>query len=221
MFRVKICGITSVADAATVARAGADAVGLNFYSESPRSVDVRQAQEISGALAKRVRRVGIFVNSAVAEVVRIFDQVGLDVIQLHGDEPPDMLASLSPRPVIRAFRCRDAGFGPLIDYVGACRRSGCSLEAVLIDAYQPGSYGGTGKVADWSRVPELMKELPDMPVILAGGLGPENVAEAILTARPSAVDTASGVELSPGRKDEELVRGFVDNASAAFAQLAG
>jgi len=219
VFRVKICGITSVADATTVVRVGADAIGLNFYSKSPRSVDVPQAQEIVGALPNGVTRVGVFVNSPAAEVAQIFDQVGLNVIQLHGDEPPEMLALLSPRPVIRAFRCRDVGFGPLFEYVGACRLGGYSLEAVLIDAYQPGSYGGTGRVADWSRVPELRKELTDMPLILAGGLRPGNVAEAIRIARPSAVDTASGVESSPGRKDEELVRGFVINATTAFARL--
>jgi phosphoribosylanthranilate isomerase len=166
-----------------------------------------------------VRKVGLFVNSPAAEVVQIFDQVGLDVIQLHGDEPPEMLALFQTRPVIRAFRCRDSGFAPLIEYVNACRLGGYSLEAVLIDAYQPGRYGGTGRLADWSRVPELTKELIDMPVILAGGLRPDNVAEAIRIARPAAVDTASGVESSPGRKDEELVRGFVNNASAAFARL--
>jgi len=219
VFRIKICGITSVADATTVARTGADAIGLNFYSKSPRCADLRRAEEVAMALPTGVRKIGLFVNSTAAEVVRVYEHLGLDVIQLHGDEPPEMLALLRPRPVIRAFRCGDAGFGPLFEYMNECRLHGYSPQAVLIDSYQPGRYGGTGQVTDWTRIPELRKELANIPVILAGGLRPENVAEAIRVARPTAVDTASGVESSPGVKDEDLVREFVNNATAAFDRL--
>ncbi len=216
MFRVKICGITDVHDAIAVANAGADAVGLNFYEGSPRFVTQSQARQIAAALPTHMAKVGVFVNSPADEVARLCDEVGLDVVQLHGDEPPKILGMLAPRVIVRAFRCGESGFEPVIDYVGRCREAGHAPAAVLVDAYQPGSYGGTGAVVDWHQVPELAIRLPDTPIVLAGGLRPENVAEAIRVAHPAAVDTASGVESSPGRKDPNLVRDFVRNALAAF-----
>lgn len=199
-----------------VGRAGADAVGLNFYAGSPRHVTLGQAREIAAALPGNVTKVGVFVNSTAGEVARVFDEVGLDIVQLHGDEPPEMLSSLAPRPVVRAFRCRESGFQPLVEYLERCRDMGSAPAAVLVDAYQPGSYGGTGEVVDWAAVSELAKDLSDIPIVLAGGLRPENVAEAIEVARPSAVDTASGVESKPGRKDATRVSAFVRNALASF-----
>ena len=216
LFRIKICGITNIEDAIAVADAGADAIGLNFYSGSPRSVTPSQAQQIAAALPSKMTKVGVFVNSPADEVARLCEEVGLDVVQLHGDEPPEILGMLAPRVIVRAFRCRESGFESLIDYVGQCRDAGHAPAAVLVDAYQPGSYGGTGAVVDWHQVPNLAHELPDTPIVLAGGLRPENVAEAIRDARPAAVDTASGVESSPGRKDPKLVREFVRNALVAF-----
>ncbi len=219
LFRVKICGIANVQDAVTVAGARADAVGLNFYTGSPRYVTPDNAREIAAALPSNVAKVGVFVNSPIDEVANLFDQVGLDIVQLHGDESPEMLSSLAPRPVVRAFRCRESGFQPLIEYVSLCRDMGHAPMAVLVDAYQPGSYGGTGAVADWAAVSELAQDLADMPIVLAGGLRPENVAEAIRVARPAAVDTASGVESSPGQKDAERVGKFIRNALASFDLL--
>jgi len=216
LFRVKICGITDVREAIAVANAGADAVGLNFYEGSPRFVAPNQARQIAAALPMDMAKVGVFVNSPVDDVARLCDEIGLDVVQLHGDEPPEIVGLLAPRAIIRAFRCQESGFEPLIDYVGQCRDAGHAPAAVLVDAYQPGSYGGTGAVVDWHQVPELAHKLPDMPIVLAGGLRPENVAEAIRVARPAAVDTASGVESSPGRKDPNLARDFVRNALVAF-----
>ena len=216
MFRVKICGITNVEDAIMVANVGADAVGLNFYTGSSRHVTRGQAEEIAAALPSNVAKVGVFVNLPADEVAEISDQVGLDIVQLHGDEPAESLSQLAPRIVVRAFRCRESGFQPLVEYLGLCRDLGHTPAAVLVDAYKPGSYGGTGAIVDWAAVSELAKELPDMPIVLAGGLRPENVADAIRVARPSAVDTASGVESSPGRKDANLVGEFVHNALASF-----
>jgi phosphoribosylanthranilate isomerase len=216
LFRVKICGITNVQDATMVGRAGADAVGLNFYTGSPRHVTPVKAREIAAALPSNVVKVGVFVNSPAGEVAGVFEQVGLDIVQLHGDEPPEILSLLARCPVVRAFRCRDSGFRPLIEYLDRCRHMECAPAAVLVDAYQPGSYGGTGAVTDWAAVSGLTKDLPDMPIVLAGGLQPENVAEAIRVARPSAVDVASGVESGPGRKDAERVSEFVRNALASF-----
>ena len=219
MFRVKICGITSVPDAIAVDRAGADAIGLNFYAPSPRSVTPIQAREIAAAVPSHIAKVGVFVNSTASDVADVFEQVGLDVVQLHGDEPPDMLSLLAPRPVVRAFRCRESGFQPLMDYLDRCRDLGHLPAGVLVDAYQPGSYGGTGAIVDWTAVSELVKDLPDMPIVLAGGLRPENVAEAIRMASPAAVDTASGVESSPGKKDAKRVSEFVQSALASFDAL--
>lgn len=219
LFRVKICGIANVQDALMASRAGADAVGLNFFTESPRHVTPARAREIAASLPGHVSKVGVFVNSTAVEVAQVCDEVGLDIVQLHGDEPPAMLGLLAPRVVVRAFRCRESGFQPLIEYVASCRGMGHAPAAVLVDAYQPGSYGGTGAVVDWAAVPELAEDLPGMPIVLAGGLRPENVAEAIRIARPSAVDTASGVESRPGEKDARQVNEFVRNALASFDRL--
>lgn len=213
---MKICGVTNIEDAIMVAETGADAVGLNFYTESSRHVALEQAEEIAAALPSNMAKVGVFVNSSCDEVADVSDRVGLDIVQLHGDEPPEALALLAPRTVIRAFRCREKGFHPLIEYLGLCRNLAHTPAAVLVDAYKPDSYGGTGTVVDWTAVSELARDLPDMPIVLAGGLRPENVAEAIRVARPAAVDTASGVESSPGRKDPKRVGEFVRNALASF-----
>jgi len=194
-------------------------VGLNFCRESPRYVEPDLAGYIAAELPAGVVRVGLFVNAA-AEVVReTFDGVGLDLIQLHGDEPPEFLAELGDRPVLRAFRCRGSDLAPVRQYLDRCRQLACSPKAILLDAYQPGKYGGTGKVVDWNVVASAHEELGPIDIVLAGGLTPENVAAAIQTARPAAVDTASGVESSPGVKDPALTDAFVANARAAFAAI--
>jgi phosphoribosylanthranilate isomerase len=219
MFRVKICGITTVDDARAVARSGADAVGLNFYAPSPRSVGLDRARQIVQALPTDVVKVGLFVNAPHGDICRTFDEAELNLIQLHGDEPPEFLTRLGDRPVMRAFRLGSAGLQPVADYLEECRQLGCLPRLILIDSSTEGAYGGTGRVADWTVVSRYPFRDWQPPLVLAGGLTPENVAQAIGTARPTAVDTASGVELSPGRKAEALVRQFVQAARNAFGSL--
>jgi phosphoribosylanthranilate isomerase len=216
MFRVKICGITSVVDAEAVAAGGGDAIGLNFYRQSPRFVTRAVAEEVAARMARRVCRVGLFVNSPAAEVCRTFDDLRLDLIQLHGDEPPEYLAELGCRPAMKALRVTGSDVGYVTTYVDECHRLGCRPAAVLLDAYRPGQFGGTGTTVDWAAIRSLKERLVEIPLVLAGGLGPENVAEAIRAAQPDAVDVASGVESAPGVKDPAKVVALVQAALAAF-----
>jgi phosphoribosylanthranilate isomerase len=219
VFRIKICGITTSEDAQRAAEAGADAIGLNFYRPSPRFVSLARAREIAKSVSPDVMTIGLFVNADRSVVLETADAVGLDMIQLHGDEPPSFLQQVAVRPLIRAFRCRDAGLAPATEYVEHCRAAGQSPEAVLLDAYAPGKYGGTGECLDWHAVRGAGDRVGGLPVVLAGGLVPENVGEAIAIAEPAAVDTASGVEVTPGRKDPYKLRRFVTQARAAFDRL--
>jgi phosphoribosylanthranilate isomerase len=220
MFQIKICGITSPEDALAAAAAGVDAVGLNFFPGSPRCVTPAQAQQIAGGLPVGVARVGVFVNAGEAEIRAVAAQVPLDWVQLHGEEPVELLAGLQPWPVVRAFRCRTESDRDLVEYLGQARRHGCLPAAVLLDAYDPAARGGTGQVLDWPGVAGLRPQLLGLPLILAGGLTPENVGRAIRQSRAAAVDTASGVERAPGRKDARRMQDFVRAARAAFADLA-
>lgn len=199
-----------------VVRAGADAVGLNFCPASPRYVPLQQAQRIAAGLPAAVVKVGVFVNAAARDICRTFDEAGLDLVQLHGDEPPQFLAHLQGRPVVRAFRLGAKGLQPVADYLEECRRLGCLPQMALIDSHVKGAYGGTGRPADWSIVAAYPSQDWHPPLVLAGGLTPENVAEAIRTVCPAAVDTASGVESEPGRKANVLVERFVTAADGAF-----
>ncbi|MDQ7801758.1 MAG: phosphoribosylanthranilate isomerase [Armatimonadota bacterium] len=194
MTRVKICGICTEAAALAAAEAGADAVGFVFYPGSSRYVSPERAAQLSRLLPPFVVRVGVFVNAPVAVVERISDQVGLDLVQLHGDEPPEVCAR-APRRVIKAVR---------VEGTEALRRAAeYPACAVLLDAYVPGRYGGTGRPFDWSLLCQI-----DRPVILSGGLTPENVAEAVRRVRPYAVDVSSGVE-TDGEKDPRRIEAFV------------
>jgi phosphoribosylanthranilate isomerase len=231
MFRIKICGITTVEDAVAVAEAGADAVGLNFYPDSKRCVPIPRALMIANALGKTVVKVGVFVNAKADQVCQTFDHVGLDLVQLHGDEPPYFLRQLGGRPAVKAFRLGqedvyfDLGQQDLYTvgrYLGECRDMKCMPRMTLVDANVEGAYGGTGQVADWEALKTYQPtrvEDPIPPLVLAGGLTPDNVAEAIRTVRPAAVDTASGIESSPGHKDRALVERFVQSARQAFEGL--
>ena len=219
MFRVKICGLTSAEDARMASAAGADALGINFYPKSQRFVDVERAIEIVKAVPHSMARVGLFVNATDDEVCRAYDHLSLDFIQLHGDEPPEYLLALGGRPVIRAFRFGPSGMQPILEYLSDCRTPEVNLQAVLIDAYEPDRYGGTGQVADWGRLHAERGQLGDLPLILAGGLNDKNVAEAIRTVRPHAVDTASGVEHAAGCKDADLMQAFVQTSGRAFSTL--
>ena len=249
MFQIKICGITTPEDALLAAEAGADAIGLNFYEQSPRYVTPERAKEIVDAVRARfdigrVTIVGVFVNSdanriwSVLGAVKLGDRHSGSGIQLHGDEPPDLVRVLystcegpfrfefAPADnmhgrvvLIRAFRCDGPNFDSIKTYLRECLDGDEGLHAVLIDAHVQGAYGGTGKHLDWTQIHNSLSKLLIKPLILAGGLTPENVAEAIATARPDAVDVASGVESSPGKKDEGKVRRFIAEARRAFAEL--
>ena len=219
MFRVKICGLTSAHDAEVISRTKADAIGLNFYAKSPRCITTEQALRVVQATPSRVARVGLFVNATDDEVCTAYDHLGLDFIQLHGDEPPEYLLALGGRPVIRAFRLGPSGLAPILRYLEACSLPEVNLQAVLIDAYDPARYGGTGETADWNQLAEQRAMLGALPLILAGGLDAANVAEAIVTVRPDAVDTASGVENDPGEKDPQQVAAFAEAAYEALASI--
>lgn len=219
MFRIKVCGVTTEEDAAVVAAAGADALGLNFYPSSPRYVSRQVAESIAACLPKGVVKVGLFVNAPCEEVGATFDVLGLDLIQLHGDEPAEYLAELAGRPVVRAFRVAPGGLSEVAQYLHQCRRLGCLPRLCLMDSYQKGQYGGTGHRSEWADLRQYPFEAWNPPMVLAGGLTPENVAQAIQTARPHAVDTASGVESSPGRKDPMLVQRFVEAATRALDEV--
>jgi len=196
--RSKICGITRAADALVAVEAGADAIGLVFYSKSPRAVSIAQAREIIAALPPFVTTVGLFVNASRCEINETLDAVALDVLQFHGDEMPADCEGFH-RPWYKALRVR-AGNDIRAE---AARYAGAS--AVLLDTFVDGVPGGTGEMFDWSLVPA---DLPK-PLILAGGLTPQNVQQAIERVRPFAVDVSGGVELSKGVKDAARVREFI------------
>ena len=285
MFTVKICGITSVEDALAVAAAGADAIGLNFYRPSSRYIAEAQAREIIAALPPGIVKVGLFVNADAEHMCRMFDELGLDLLQLHGDEPPSMLEKLGGRRVMKAFRVhtksgdiaamirkrfqelpvdielpvdmditefheiairdvssqynmgeRPAESGPpssakpdktkdelnsVVRYISECDRLGHLLRFVLLDAKVGAEYGGTGALADWPTARRYVQTVNYPPLVLAGGLTPDNVAAAIRATGASAVDTASGVELSPGKKNPAAVKKFVEAAKKAFAPHPG
>jgi phosphoribosylanthranilate isomerase len=216
MFQIKICGITNVADAEAAVAAGADAIGLNFYAPSPRSVTRAAAADIAKVVGDRVCKVGVFVNAPVDEIIATSDELGLELIQLHGEEQPDVLRKFAPRPVMKAFRIGPYGLLPLRAWLEDCTSISLFPQSVLIDAFQPAKFGGTGVVADWSKAAAYVRTPSVPPLVLAGGLTPENVAEAIHAVRPAAIDTASGVESAPGVKDAAKMRAFVAAARQAF-----
>lgn len=208
---IKVCGITTVEDGVQCAEAGADAVGFVFFPMSPRRMNAERAAAVARALPPFVLRVGVFVNAAPGEMARVADAVGLDLLQLHGDEPPEAFDRL-PRRALKAVRV-GKGFAPreALDYEG--RAAG-----LLVDTRSPGDTlmpGGTGRTFDWSLVGEVRAR--SRFLVLAGGLGPENVADAVAAVRPDAVDVSSGVEALPGRKDLRLVRAFVEAVRSAEA----
>lgn len=200
MVKVKICGITTIEDALTAVEAGADALGFVFYDKSPRCVEPDKAAGIIRALPPFVTAVGLFVNADIDFLNSTAECCGLDLIQLHGDETPDF-CSLVNRRVVKVFRIRDAqSLDPMKDY---------RVAGYLLDAYSPQIYGGTGLTFNWDIARDAKKH---GPIILAGGLTPDNVREAVDAVRPYAVDVSSGVEAAPGRKDPDKVRKFIENA---------
>lgn len=217
MFQIKICGVKRVTDALAAAEAGADAIGLNFHSGSPRAVELDVAEAIVEALPKHVARVGVFVNADAAGVRKAAERLKLDFVQLHGNEPPEVAAELGDLRVIRAFRLGPAGWTPLLDYLAECRRLHAAPAAVLVDASRPGMFGGTGQTVDWQIARAFHELRLGLPLVLAGGLTADNVGAAIIAVAPAAVDTASGVESQPGVKDSAKIAAFISRARGALA----
>jgi phosphoribosylanthranilate isomerase len=214
MTRVKICGITSIVDARAACEAGADVLGLNFYSKSPRAVSLARAIEIRAEIPVQVQVqvFGVFVNADPAVIMEVFRAARLDAVQLHGDEPSAAVAQLAgTMPVFKALRV-----GP--DFSAAALEKYPDAFGFLFDAADgaPGQYGGTGRLADWGVAQQAAR---GHRIILAGGLTAENVAAAILQVRPYGVDVASGVESAPGTKDHPQLREFVREARRADQQL--
>lgn len=218
-FKIKICGITNPVDAAIAVDAGADAIGLNFYRGSKRHVSTAAAREIVDVAQLHAASIGVFVNHAANVIRETCDATGITWIQLHGDEPPEFLREIDQDfRVVRARRIDEGGMAAIVEDLQACSDlSGRRPEAVLIDAATPGQFGGSGHTVDWTQLSDHRARL-GLKLVLAGGLTPDNVAEAIRIARPHAVDVASGVESSPGKKDRAKVRDFVAAANAAFAE---
>ena len=205
--RVKICGITNLADAQAAVEAGADALGFNFHRKSPRFLAVSAAAKISKRLPPFIMRVGVFVNAPEELVTRAISECGLGLLQFHGDEPPEFCAQFGLMSM-KAFRIRDAeSLKELPKY---------PTEAWLLDAYSSEARGGTGHKFNWDLALEAQKF--GRPFFLAGGLTPENVARAVRQVRPFGVDVSSGVESSPGKKDPKKVRAFIQAAKQATAE---
>lgn len=196
--RIKICGITNLEEALLAADLGADALGFIFYPPSPRSVEPQAAKAIIAQLPPFVTTVGVFVDEDAATVKELAAAAGLDWLQLHGKETPEYCRSLDRR-VIKAFRIRDeSSLAELTSYQDI-------VQALLLDTYKKGQVGGTGETFNWDLA---LKAKQSGPIILAGGLTSENVAQAIAVAHPQAVDVASGVEAAPGKKDPEKLKAF-------------
>ncbi len=202
--RVKICGITNIEDALDASACGADALGFVFYPGSVRFVDPDRARKIIAELPPLVTTVGLFVNEQPARICEMVDFCGLDTVQLHGDEEPNQCCYPSCR-VIKALRLKETMPDELF--------ASYSVAALLLDAYVPDQFGGTGHCCDWEQAAAIAAQ---HRVILAGGLNPENVAEAVRQVRPYGVDVSSGVEKTPGKKDPEKVARFIRMAKEAF-----
>ena len=230
LFHVKICGVTTPADARLAVAAGADAIGVNFVAGSPRRVDAAAARAVAEAVPEGVLVVGVFAGMPPAEVAAIAREAGLGAVQLHGhlagpgSDPPEACAALAALlaglPLIRAVRVEADGLVAARRWLAAAAALGAAPALALVDApaprdADPGVLGGTGRRADWGA---LAAEPPlGLPWALAGGLDPDNVAQAIRVTGAAAVDVASGVESAPGRKDPTRLEAFVAAARAAFA----
>ncbi|MBC3862309.1 phosphoribosylanthranilate isomerase [Undibacterium jejuense] len=207
--RIKVCGITTVADVKMVTVAGVDALGFVFYPPSPRYVNPMQAAELLRAMPPFVISVGLFVNVSETELREIVAQAPVQLLQFHGDETPQQCASLAAavnRPFLKAFRVKpDTNANDLLEWEAAYRAASPLFHGLLLDTFVEG-YGGSGKVFDWSLIP---KELAPR-VVLSGGLSVHNATGAVSQVRPFAVDISSGVELAKGIKDESKVHAFIN-----------
>lgn len=201
---IKICGITNLDDAMAAAEAGANAVGFMFYEPSPRYVSIEAAERIASQLPPWVMRVGVFVNADTKYVVTAMTRCILQMLQFHGDEPPEFCRQFGAMSM-KAFRIKDADSLHLLP----CYHT----DAYLLDSYVAGKHGGTGEKFNWDLALQA-KEL-GRPIFLAGGLTPDNVADAVRTVRPFGIDVSSGVESAPGRKDHVKIRDFIQAARSA------
>ena len=200
--KVKVCGITNGEDALAAVESGADALGFIFYEKSPRYVVPAIAGQIIAELPPLVMSVGVFVNEGLATVRSIMDTYHLGMAQLHGDENASYCHELS-RPVIKALRLKNReSLLALAEYQGRG-----SVRGFVLDTFSELAYGGTGQVTDWTLAAEVAKSTP---ILLAGGLTPDNVTEAIRVVRPYGVDVSSGVESAPGKKDRAKLRAFLE-----------
>lgn len=205
--RIKLCGMTRIDDVERADRLGADAIGLVFYPPSPRAVTPDAAADLARAAGALCSRVGLFVDASAAEIRAVLDRVPLDVLQFHGNESPEFCASLG-RPWIKALRVRDDGEleAALERYRGA--------QSLLLDAYKPGTPGGTGETFNWNLIPERWRSR----IILAGGLNPANVATAVRQLRPLGVDVSGGIEAERGVKSADKMTEFVRQVRLADAE---
>jgi len=196
--RVKVCGITRVEDALNAVESGADAIGFVFYEKSPRYITVVRAAEIAKSLPPFVSVVALFVNATDEEIRSVLDTVPVDILQFHGEESPQICKDFG-WPYVKAIRMRDG-----VDLV-QLSNDYADASALLLDSFVEGIQGGTGQIFDWSRVPSDLNK----PIILAGGLSPENVADAISRVSPYAVDVSGGVEIEKGIKDAAKIEEFI------------
>lgn len=203
--RVKICGITNIADAFAAIEAGADALGFVFYKASPRSITPEKASEIIRKIPPLLSTVGVFVNENPVKIKKIINVTRIDVVQLHGEEPPDMCELISNR-IIKAFRVKSLeSLDPLINYKN-------KVSAFLLDTYTPDIFGGTGQIFNWDIAIDA-KQFGQ--IILAGGLTPDNITSAVKRVRPHAVDVSSGIESEKGKKDHKKMKLFIQKAKEA------
>ena len=203
---MKICGITNLEDALHACYSGADAVGFIIYPKSKRFIKAKEVRKITSQLPPFLTKVGVFVNEDPRDVLEILSYAHLDFAQLHGNETPQECEYIGANRVIKVFRLRtEEDVEKIRPYAGKVR-------AILLDTYDSKVYGGTGKPFNWELAIKVKEEFPEIPLILSGGLNPENVKRAVETVRPYAVDVSSGVEAEPGVKEREKVEAFVKKA---------
>lgn len=210
--RAKICGITRIQDIQSAVNAGADAIGFVFFPPSPRSVSTAQAKELIQHVPAYVQTVGLFVNASADEILQILKDVPLDILQFHGDETPEQCQRIAAQAGRRWYKAIQVK--PGLDVIAEIQNyQAAGASAVLLDAWHPELKGGTGHSFDWAQFPKL-----DIPLILAGGLKPENIEDAIRTTGAYAVDVSGGVESSKGMKDQQLIERFMQGVHRGSAK---
>ena len=205
-----MCGITRLEDALFVCQKGADAVGFILYPKSKRFIKAKEVRKITSQLPPFITKVGVFVNEDPRDVLEILSYAHLDFAQLHGDETPQECEYIGANRVIKVFRLKTKEeIEKIKPYIGKIR-------AILLDTYDSKVYGGTGKPFNWEIAIKVKETFPEIPLILSGGLNPENVEKAVRTVKPYAIDVSSGVETEPGIKDRDKVEVFIRNAKCTF-----